>query len=412
MKLPPIRAVADELGLAPATVSAGWALLARSGAIRTDGRRGTTVIDTHSGGSTRYRRALEHTAIFSIDLSTGVPDQALLPDLTRALQYLTTAGTPGSYLDEAILPELVEALRADWPYQPEEITIVDGAMDALELTARTLLRFGDRVLVEHPCFPPLIDLLEAIGVEVVGIPLDEQGIRIDTLTDALTSPISAVFLQPRAHNPTGVSLSRSRARAIAAALRPHNAPIVEDDSAGAVASTAAISLGSWLPDRTLHVRSFSKSHGPDLRLAALSGPHQLISRITERRQLGQGWSSRLLQRILLRLLTDPVAIGQVAAARQEYERRRNLLVQLLAEHDIKVGGTDGINLWIPVEDESAAIVRLASQGIGVTPGSPFAVLPEQVQHIRVTAGLIAERHGELAEQLAAAATTGSWSPSR
>jgi len=162
MKLPPIRTVATQLGLAPATVSHSWALLARSGVIRTDGRRGTTVVDTNIGASSRYRRALEHSTTFGLDLSTGVPDSALLPDLTRALQYLTKAATPGSYLDEPVLPELVDVLRADWPYEAEEITVVDGAMDALELAARSFVRFGERVIVEHPCFPPLLDLPEAI----------------------------------------------------------------------------------------------------------------------------------------------------------------------------------------------------------------------------------------------------------
>src|SRR5664280_343130 len=105
VKLPPIRALATALGLSPTTVSAGWSLLARAGAIRTDGRRGTTVADPVGPSNTRYRRALEGQSGFSLDLSTGVPDAALLPSLSRALGRLTTAGTPGSYLDEAVLPE-------------------------------------------------------------------------------------------------------------------------------------------------------------------------------------------------------------------------------------------------------------------------------------------------------------------
>lgn len=406
IKLPPIRMVAAELGLAPATVAASWGLLARSGAIQTDGRRGTTVVDTSTLGSSRYRQALAHTTHFRQDLSTGVPDPDLLPELTRALKHLTTAATPGNYLDEPVLPELIETLRNDWPYDAEEFTVVDGAMDGLELAARTLLRFGDRVIVEHPCFPPLLDLLEAIGVEIVGIPLDEHGPRMDSLADALRSPVNAVFIQPRGQNPTGVSISRSRARQVAAALKPHKAPVVEDDSAGAIASTPAISLGRWIPHQTLHIRSFSKSHGPDLRLAAISGPSALINQITHRRQLGQGWSSRLLQRILLTLLTDPRAREQVEHARGEYRLRRDLLIEALASHDISVEGNDGLNLWIPVHDESATTVRLASQGIGVAPGSPFAVLPEPDPHIRVTGGLITKGHADIATLLAAAAQPG------
>ena len=66
-----------------------------------------------------------------------------------------------------------------------------------------------------------------------------------------------------------------------------------------------------------------------------------------------------------------------------------------------------MNLWVPVADETAATVRLASQGIGVAPGSPFEVLADPQPHVRVTVGLVAEAHAELAVELAAAARAGS-----
>jgi DNA-binding transcriptional MocR family regulator len=411
-KLPPIRTVATQLGLSPTTVSAGWALLARSGTIRTDGRRGTTIADARHAGSPRYRRAIQQRNDFGLDLSTGVPDPKLLPDLSNALRSLTTAAGPGSYLDSPVLPELEATLRADWPYEAEQFTIVDGAMDGLELTARSVVGFGDRVVVEQPCFPLLLDLLDSLGAEAVGIPLDGEGLLPDSLRQALESPVSAVFLQPRAQNPTGVSMSRSRVRRLARLLRNTGVTIVEDDSAGSVATNASISLGQLLPLQTLHIRSFSKSHGPDLRIAAMSGPAGLIGEISGRRQLGQGWTSRLLQRVLLSLLTDDRSLQQVATAREEYAARRRAVVNHLAQAGIAVGGDDGINIWLPVADEQAAVVRLASAGIGVAPGSPFAVLPGQPDHVRVTVGLISDRYREVSDLLADAARTGGWSAPR
>jgi DNA-binding transcriptional MocR family regulator len=407
-RLPPIRILATRLGLSPTTVSAGWALLARSGAIRTDGRRGTTVAGLQEPAPGRYRRALERQLDFALDLSTGTPDPALLPNLGPALSDLTTAGIPGSYLDDPVLPGLLEVLKAQWPYPAEELMVVDGAMDGLDLVSRSLLRFGDRVVVEHPGFPPLLDLLESIGVDVVGVPVDDAGLRPEPLTEALRSPIAAVFLQPRAQNPTGASMTGQRARDLAPILAQAGMPVVEDDSAGAVAATAPISLGQWIPDQVIHIRSFSKSHGPDLRLAAMGGPSELLREILHRRQLGQGWSSRLLQRVLLSLLTDPAAVADVDHARDEYTRRRGTLVAALKARDVEVASGDGLNLWVPVHDESAAIVRLASQGVGVTPGTPFDVLPGGGGHVRVTVGLVAAGYEELAQVLAAAANTSSW----
>jgi DNA-binding transcriptional MocR family regulator len=407
-KLPPIRAVATQLGLSPTTVSAGWALLARSGAIRTDGRRGTTIAGLQDLTPGRYRRALERQLDFALDLSTGTPDPALLPNLGPALSELTTAGIPGSYLDDPVLKGLLDVLKVQWPYPPEELMVVDGAMDGLDLVSRSLLRFGDRVVVEHPGFPPLLDLLESIGVQIVGVPVDAAGLRPEPLATALRNPVDAVFLQPRAQNPTGASMTEQRAGDLAPILAQVGVPVVEDDSAGAVAASAPISLGRWIPSQVIHIRSFSKSHGPDLRLAAMGGPSELLREISHRRQLGQGWSSRLLQRVLLSLLTDPAAIADVDHARDEYTRRRGALVAALISRDVEVASGDGLNLWVPVHDESAAIVRLASQGVGVTPGAPFDVLAGGGGHVRVTAGLVAGGYEELAEVLAAAANTSSW----
>jgi DNA-binding transcriptional MocR family regulator len=411
-RLPPIRELAHQLALSPTTVSAAWGLLNRAGAVRTDGRRGTVVAGSSAPRDGRYRRALEQEAPFSRDLSTGVPDERLLPGLGRALAAVPTAGTPRSYLDDPVLPELADHLAADWPYPPPALTIVDGAMDALELVIRSTLRFGDRVVVEHPSFPPLLDLLEAAGVEVVGVPVDEEGLQPLALEQAVGAPTRAMFLQPRAHNPTGVSMTSSRAHLLARVLGSGPATrtlVVEDDSAGAVSSSPDVSLGAALPDRTVHIRSFSKSHGPDLRLAAMSGPEELIAELRHRRQLGQGWSSRLLQRVLYHLLTDDRSRAEVSTARQVYARRREGFVGILSGHGVQVGGCDGLNVWVPVVDEAGALMRLATQGIGVAPGAPFNVLPGGPAHVRVTTGLIAEDLPRIADEVAAAARARVWS---
>ncbi len=410
-KLPPIRTVAAELTLSPTTVSAGWALLARAGSVRTDGRRGTTVVDTTRPDVSRYRAALERQAEMTLDLSTGVPDAELLPSLRSALEHLTTAGTPGSYLEEPVLPELAEVLLIDWPCPATELAIVDGAMDGLDLVARTALRFGDRVVVENPTFPPLVDLLESVGAAMVPVAVDTAGLSVQGLRRALTSPVAAVFLQPRAHNPTGVTMTPARAREIAGLLSGSPTLVVEDDSAGSIAVTPPLSLGRWVPDQTVHVRSFSKSHGPDLRLAAMSGPPDVMAGVESRRHVGQGWSSRLLQRILHSLLTDPSAVGSVARARDEYARRRAALVGALDRRDVRAAGTDGLNLWVPVHDEAAAMVRLARDGIGVAPGRAFTLVPGSGDHVRVTAGLVGpDQVEDVAQALATASRTTAWRP--
>jgi DNA-binding transcriptional MocR family regulator len=395
--------------MSPTTVSAAWQLLARSGTIRSDGRRGTTVAPTTRGGE-RYSRALRHESPVSLDLSTGIPDGLLLPPLHQVLADLDDPATPSSYLDDPVLEELRSELLSDWPYTPEDLLVVDGAMDALDLATRALLRPGDLVVVENPGFPPLLDLLEDRGVDVVGVPLDETGVDLDRVEALLPRRPAAVVIQPRGQNPTGVSMSPTRARRLAALLRGRDCVVIEDDSSGPIATSSATSLGVWIPDQVLHIRSFSKSHGPDLRIAALSGPTALLAPVRHSRALGQGWTSRLLQRVLAGLLRDQACGHQIASARAEYARRRELVVARLQHHGITVPGSDGLNIWVPVRDEAAAVLRLASHGIAVTPGSPFSVEPVTgpAGHVRVTTGLVQRDHVEVADLIAEAASAGAW----
>jgi aspartate/methionine/tyrosine aminotransferase len=132
--------------------------------------------------------------------------------------------------------------------------------------------------------------------------------------------------------------------------------------------------------------------------------------------LGPGWSSRLLQAVLLELLRDPASVAAVGEARDTYSARRAALTGCLDERGVRYTGTDGINLWIEVANEHAALLWLASQGVGVAAGTPFLTAPGNVDHIRVTIALLASGHAGLAEQLAVAAlggvSGGMWSRHR
>jgi DNA-binding transcriptional MocR family regulator len=413
-RLPTVRELSRRLGVSPTTVSEAWRSLAAVGAIEAAGRRGTFVrAPTGPGGPRRYRRITEGPGHFALDLSSGTPDPALLPDLGPAIARVGKQTLTSSYLDHPVLPELEAALIETWPFPPEAMTVVDGAMDALDRVAQVVLRLGDRVIVEHPSFPPLLDLLEQLGCEVTGVDVDDDGALPDQLRDALQArTVRAVFLQPRAQNPAGSALTAMRARLLAEAVASTDAIVVEDDHANDISSAPLVSLGRWLPARTVHIRSFSKSHGPDLRLAAVGGAGDLVSAVANRRLLGPGWSSRILQAVLLELLRDPATPAVLDVAARTYLRRRALVSDVLAAHGVAVTGRDGINAWIDVGDERSAAVALATRNIGVAPGAPFLVRPDanHRDHLRVTVGLITGSDDDVvdvATAIAAAARFGS-----
>jgi DNA-binding transcriptional MocR family regulator len=402
-RLPTVRDLATALGVSPTTVSEAWKSLAAVGAIDAQGRKGTFV-RRPTGPSTprRYRRITEGPGHFALDLSTGTPDPALLPDLGPILARVSRQSFTSSYLDDPVLPQLDERLRSDWPFAPDALTVVDGAMDALDRVAGVVVRLGDRVVVEHPSFPPLLDLLDLLGAEVIGVPLDAHGMRVDAFAEAIAKGVSAVFLQPRAHNPTGITLTAARGKQLAAVLAGCDAVIVEDDHSGDIASGKLVSMGRFSPHRTVHIRSYSKSHGPDLRLAAVGGAGDVVSAVANRRLLGPGWSSRILQAVLLELLDHAPTIDAVQSARREYALRRHAITEVLEADGVSFTGTDGINLWMQVADERSALITLAAQGIGAAPGEPFMVRPDTAS-LRVTVGLIDRDIESVAQRLADAA---------
>jgi len=316
----------------------------------------------------------------------------LLPALGPALSRVSRHAVTPSYQELPVIPELLAVLQASWPFAAESITVVDGALDAISRSLDQVTRFGDRVIVEDPGFPPFFDLLDQLGVTRIPVPVDEHGIEPGAFAAALTLAPAAVILQPRAQNPTGASMTTERAEELAGLLAasPDAAKtiVIEDDHSGEISIAPDVSLGRWLPDRVLHVRSYSKSHGPDLRIAALGGPASIVDRIVARRMLGPGWTSRMLQTILHELLTDGESIAQINEARRIYFSRQKALADALNEFGLDVRQADGINTWLPVLDERDAVVQLAAAGIRIAGGGPFVASDGPGSFIRVTAGAL------------------------
>ncbi len=422
-RLPTVRDIARELSVSPATVSGAWKGLVQAGLIQARGRAGTFVLEPRTPWLTPRSRGLaDRTALSTagalrLDLATGLPDPLLLPDIAASLERIAPRrASVTSYTQPPLLPELEAPLRERWPYEAPALTMVDGAMDGVERALRAVARYGDRVVVENPTFPLLLDLLDHLHLMAVPARIDHRGMVPDALDAALRSRPAAVVLQPRAHNPTGAALSASRAEELASVLSRHrygrDAVIIEDDHTNLVSGAPAVSLGTWLPGRTLHVGGFSKSHGPDLRIAAMSGPPGAIDRIVGYRVLGSGWTSRILQAVLLDLLTTRPAVAAISVARYEYFTRQRELASRLRAQGLEVEARDGLNVWVPVADEAAARVTLAAAGILVSPGSAFVVPsgddggesgPHRGDHVRVSLGALREQIPEAAAAIALAA---------
>ncbi|HXA30395.1 MAG TPA: aminotransferase class I/II-fold pyridoxal phosphate-dependent enzyme [Candidatus Angelobacter sp.] len=393
-RLPTVRALAAELGVSPVTVAAAYRRLTGRGLLSAAGRRGTTVCP---GPLLPSRLDVPRLPEGVRNLADGNPDPALLPDLHAAARSI--AFPQRLYGDDANLPALLDLAAADLRRDGLDATalaVVGGAMDGMERTLLAHLRPGDRVAVEDPCYPAVRDLVAAMGMTADPVALDEYGPRPDELARALARGATAFLLTPRAQNPTGAALDESRSAELRAVLDAHpGVLVVEDDHAGAIAGVEASSLAPGHRGPWAVVRSTAKALGPDLRLAVMAGDATTIARVEGRQRLGTGWVSHVLQDLVVALLRDPATAELVARATATYTERRTGLVAALARNGLRCWGRSGLNVWIPVAEEAAAVQHLLSRGWGVRGGERYRF--RAAPAIRVT---IADLHPDEAEQLA------------
>jgi len=190
----------------------------------------------------------------------------------------------------------------------------------------------------------------------------------------------------------------ARRQVLAQVLANSSTLIVEDDGIGDLSAAESWSLGTQFPERTLHVRSFSKAYGPDLRLAVLSATAEMVKRIQAWRNFGVSWTSRILQDAVAWLLEDEVTQQQIATARQVYHQRREQLRQALAQRGLMLPPQDGLSLYIPVASEQFAMITLAARGIAVLPGERCRLGPTQFIRVSI-ASLKDEQREMIAEAL-------------
>ncbi|SEC52430.1 transcriptional regulator, GntR family [Streptomyces sp. 2231.1] len=370
--LPPMRELAAQLGVNANTVAAAYRILRERGVIETAGRRGSRV---RPKPATTGREELRvEVPAGGRDLATGNPDPALLPRLAPVLAAAAEQGDhrPVLYGDDPVDAELARLARAEFdadglPAGP--VTVTSGSLDAIERVLAAHLRPGDAVALEDPGWGSVLDLVPALGLRTVPVGVDDDGPRPDDLRRALEAGARALIVTDRAQNPTGASVTASRAHDLRAVLREHpETLLIEDDHGHGIVDLPLHPLAG-VTRHWAFVRSAAKAYGPDLRLAVLTGDGVTVDRVRGRQRLGPGWVSLLLQRAVVRLWADG-AVDRAAVA-QSYGARRNALVDALAAHGVTAHGRSGMNVWVPVPDETGAVARLLQAGWAVAPGARF-----------------------------------------
>jgi DNA-binding transcriptional MocR family regulator len=380
-RLPTIRELAKTLRVSPVTVAAAYRLLHSRGLAVGHGRRGTRLL----GAQRPQPPALQSTPVDGVvDLATGNPDPALLPSIDAALRGLHV--DTHLYGEPAELRSLISFATAEFEADgipAQAVTVTSGALDAVERVLREHTRAGDRVVVEDPTLPGVLDLVASLGLTAQPCALDDDGLLPDAFEHALSPSTKAVIVTSRAQNPTGAVISARRAADLSRMLRrrPH-VLLIEVDPVGPVSGVPMVTLTNPPPEHWVAVKSTSKFLGPDLRVAVVAGDALTISRVERRQALGVRWVSHLLQRLTLALWSDPSCGRRFARAADVYAQRRQSLIDALAAHNIVAHGRSGLNVWIPVREETATVQALAERGWSAAAGERFRL--RSAPAIRVT----------------------------
>lgn len=371
--LPPVRELAGDLSVNRNTVAAAYKRLVTSGLAIGQGRNGTAIKTLNT------LPALEGGDPSSPlkDISSGNPDPGRLANLKNYLNAI--AVSPHLYGDAAVEPRLAAWART-WINNDlgidAAINLTSGAIDALERLLCALLLPGDSVAIEDPCFLSSINMLHYAGFHPSPVPVDGKGMQPEALEKALRNGARAVIITPRAHNPTGCSLSATRAREIRQILaRYPQVLVIVDDHFALLSATPWYSPLPPETQRWALVRSLSKTLGPDMRLAIVASDSDTSAALRLRLNSGSQWVSHLLQDLVLACLNDDIFMASLTESRRHYRQQHEKLIAALARYGIthlKPG--DGLNFWFPLAEPSQqAALRLARAGWLVREGEVFGI---------------------------------------
>lgn len=366
VRLPTLRALSGQLEVSQGTLAGAWGILRKQGFIETRRRGGSFVVSPPPPGAPRATSLPR-----SMDLSRGLPDPTLLPPLDTALLAGLEMANRERPDGEPMLPALAEFMRADWAFEAPDLVIGGGSSESLLLAVQSVTQPGQLIAVEQPTQPRLLAIARTLGLRTIAVACDEAGPVPEALAAALQQRPVAFVMQVTAQIPIGFTLGEARAAKLAAEIDPWpELKIVEDDWIGPIGAHAAVSLGRWHPERTVHVRSFCKAFGLELRCSMIGGSADAVAEIRRRKAEGLGTASRILQGALLHLLTDRDAIQAVKEARLAYARRRLALLDALRQQGVTAATPqDGLFVTMPVPEEAATVLGLAERGLSVVPGS-------------------------------------------
>jgi DNA-binding transcriptional MocR family regulator len=395
-RLPPQRKLAKRLDVDFTTVARGYVEAQRRGLIESKVGQGTFVRDKPKPRRGQQMPPPPRPADLSMNLPPEPDDPELIERMQAGVEFVSRdlvsllryQGFGGTQADKDAASSWL-GRRALVPAQ-ERIFISPGAHPALLGILTILAKPGDAVLCEAITYPGIRSIAAQLGLTLIGLPMDAEGIEVDALVEACkkTRP-KALYLNPTLQNPTTLTISDQRRRDIADTARHFKLPIVEDDAYGFIPPHGHAPFAAIAPDLTWHVAGLAKCIGAGLRAAYVVVPDTRSTwPFAAALRAATVMASPFTVALVTRWIEDGTADTLLRFIRNETAARQRLVSEILPK-GIYQSDPLSFNIWLEVPapwNRAAFVEHMRSTGIGMVASDAFTSSGPPPEAVRVCLG--------------------------
>lgn len=314
-------------------------------------------------------------------------DRVLLNDATSALQYSTTDGYEP--LREWVASHVS---TKEAKITPDQVIIVSGSQQGLDLIGKLLIDEGDDVLVETPTYLGALQAFALFSPNFISIASDENGMDASQISDADAANAKFLYALPNFQNPTGRLMTEERRVSLVEKAREHDLLVLEDDPYGDLWYDVAPppSLLSRMPERVILMGSFSKILSPGLRLGYMVAPVEIARKLEQVKQATDLHTSTITQRAVYEVIKDGFLSEHVPRVRALYKKQATFMLESLQRHMPKTVTWNepkgGMFLWLKLfdsMDSEKMLVKAFAQNVAYVPGLPFYANEAKINTLRL-----------------------------
>jgi DNA-binding transcriptional MocR family regulator len=397
-RLPTHRQLATTEKLALVTASRVYAELEAMGLVSGETGRGTFVRETSLPPSQGIHQPA--VAVGMVDLNFNYPSVSGQADLLRnALRQLALSGDLESHLryqpHAGRLHERASIARhlltRGLSVQAEQVLIVSGAQHGLAVTLMALLQPGEVIAADALTYPGFKVLAETLHLEVVPIPLTDQGPDLDALEKLCRSrSVRAVYSMPTLHNPLGWVMPADQRDRLVSIARQHDLHIIEDAAYAFLAKDPLPPIAHLAPERTVYVSGFSKSVATGLRVGFVAAPAHWVAAL-ERTIRATTWNTPGVMTAIACAWIDDGTVSALEAQKRADAQARQALADTLLTGLPYIRHPSSYFIWLPLSEDARAdqiAVALLREQVAVSTAEPFATSVHVPHAIRLALGSV------------------------